>query len=50
MVRGLFVLIAGFLLGRLQKTPMERQSNAIYMARVVGTALFVVSVLIVSLG
>jgi drug/metabolite transporter (DMT)-like permease len=49
-VRGLFVLVVGFLLSRVQKRPMERQSNAVYVARVVGTAFLVVSVLIVSLG
>ena len=49
-VRGFFVLVAGFLLGRVQKTPMEHQPNTIYLARTVGTVLFLVSILLVYLG
>ena len=47
--RGFIVLVAGLLLGRVQKVPMERQPNVIYLARVVGMMLFLVSVLLVSL-
>jgi len=47
--RGLLVLVAAFLLGRIQKVPMERQSNAVYVLRAIGTVLFLVSVLLVSL-
>jgi drug/metabolite transporter (DMT)-like permease len=45
--RGLVVLGAGYLLGKLLKTPMESQPGRVYVLRVLGALLIVASVALV---
>ncbi len=46
-MRGFFALLAGFLLGRTQKTPIEKQTKSIYVYRTIATFLLFVSILLI---
>ena len=48
--RGLFVLGAGYLLGKLLKTPMESQPGRVYALRVLGALLILGSIVLVFAG
>lgn len=44
--RGLFALVAGYILGKTLRLPMERQSGFIYVLRLIGTVLLAGAVFI----
>jgi hypothetical protein len=47
--RGFIVLLAGFILNKMLRIPIERQSNKIYVLRLIATCMLFVSIAIILL-